>query len=175
MRQMKIGKQRALILIFVAQLLCLNAVGQIIENAPSPLSITNAVEIGGSIAGKLLETLDDTSNDLERHLIFDVSSGLFTGVLRDSKDGRVYLFDSKGLLNLITRKSEHDTINVFDTHGKWIYIVKNNKHVFDRFGKRVGSLRVSNGRIIMIEANHKKILPEVIEQETSEEKAVDED
>lgn len=139
-------------LILVAQMPFSLTFGQLIDNAPPPLSFTNAVELGSGIATELLASSDQASSCLERHLLFDAHSGEFKGVFRDSKDGRVYLFDAEGLVSLMVRKKKTSDISVFDKNGNWIYIVKNGKHVFNRSGQREGTLLVSNGKLIFIQA-----------------------
>lgn len=121
---------------------------QLISNAPS-LPVTNTLEIGPEIAEVVLEDLDEKNSDIETHLVLDTSSGMVRGVLHHMKSGRVFMFDSDGLLDLIIKRASKDeTLCVFDTSGKWLYTVKNNRYLFDADGKMRGVLRISGDKVV---------------------------
>ena len=130
-------------------LLTVVAQAQLITTAPSSLPVTNTVEIGHEIAEVVLEDLDEKQAGVEKHLILDTASGTVKGVLHHMKSGRVFMFDSEGLLDLIIQQTdEGDPVCVFDTHGKWLYTVKNNRYLFDAEGEMKGVLNLSGDKVI---------------------------
>lgn len=141
-------KPTTLGLLLSVLLLSSTTLAQLISNAPS-LPMTNALEIGPEIAEVVLEDLDEKDSDIETHLVLNTSSGKVRGVLRHIKSGRVFMFDSSGLLDLIIKRtSVGETLCVFDTNGKWLYTVKNNRYLFDANGQMKGVLQLSGDNVI---------------------------
>lgn len=134
------------LLIPVAGLLSLQAHAQLIDSTPS-LSVTNAIEIGQDVAR---EKLIHADNSVQKHLLLDSASGQCNGVILEKDAGLMYLFDSKGLLNLIVKSNGDNAVCVFDTHGKWLYVVKNERHLFDASGKMRAVLTVRDDKVIVI-------------------------
>lgn len=133
------------LLILSIGILSTNVSAQLIHKAPS-LPGTNTVEIGYD---KACELSENPTSSVEKYLLFDSTSGQIKGVLHETHIGRTFFFDSEGLLRFIAQEGAGSTLNVFDTHGKWVYIVKSGKHVFDTQGERRGVLTVFEGRVIL--------------------------
>lgn len=127
----------------------------------SSLAVTNAVEIGRDAA---IEKLKTPTDDLKRHLIFDAKAGSFKGVIIEAKAGQMFTFDTNGLLNLILKVDAKDNINVFDTHGKWLYVVRNGRHLFDAKGKMRAVLSGNKDNIVMTRISTPK-KPAPVEEE----------